>query len=66
MNPVQPLKDYQVLITRGKGQADGLKESIEKMAERRFLCHCLSSLFLIIWKMSYSGLKSCLHMTGSF
>lgn len=30
MNPVQPLKDYQVLITRGKGQADGLKESIEK------------------------------------
>ncbi|CAH0131952.1 hypothetical protein SRABI96_00260 [Peribacillus sp. Bi96] len=30
MNPFQPLKDYQVLITRGKGQADGLKDSIEK------------------------------------
>ncbi len=59
MNPVQPLKDYQVLITRGKGQADGLKESIEKMAERRFLFHCLSSPFLIIWKMCISGLKSC-------
>ncbi|MFD9624930.1 uroporphyrinogen-III synthase [Peribacillus muralis] len=26
----QPLKDYHVLITRGKGQADGLKASIEK------------------------------------
>ncbi|MDM5293667.1 uroporphyrinogen-III synthase [Peribacillus simplex] len=30
MNPFQPLKDYRVLITRGKGQADGLKDSIDK------------------------------------
>ncbi|KWW15918.1 MULTISPECIES: uroporphyrinogen-III synthase [Peribacillus] len=30
MTPFQPLKDYQVLITRGKGQADGLKASIEE------------------------------------
>ena len=30
MKPFQPLKDYQVLITRGKRQADGLKASVEK------------------------------------
>lgn len=37
MKPFQPLKDYRVLITRGKGQADGLKDSIEKNGGTPFL-----------------------------